>query len=250
MKQAEKLDNLRQLLAPRVGAFASLGVEACDRVLNGGIEAGVLHEIFAAEAGDAAPATSFALGLATRLAPGKPLFWVRQDFSALEQGEVCAAGLSAFGIDPAGLVSVRVHDARMGLRACGEILSCPGIGVVLFELTGQAPRLDLAASRRLLLAAQIHGVSVLLLRMNAAPEPSAATTRWRVRSCTGPSRFDVELIRNRHGGTGRWLMEWDNEQGLFRDTVSGKQRKYATHSSLVAAPSSDRPAQTTRAFVI
>lgn len=245
MKQAENLANLRQLLAPKAGPFVSLGSENCDCRLGGGIESGALHEIFSADAG---AATGFVLGLLSRLATDKPIFWIRQDFSALEQGEICASGLCAFGLDPAKIVIVRVSDVRMGLRACGEILASPGIGAVVFETTGETPRLDLAASRRLMLAAQMQGTNILLLRLHAVPAPSVAATRWRVHPSAGPSRFDAELIRNRHGGTGRWLMEWDNEQRLFCDAVSRSRAKQTAHSGAMAATAADRQIEASRIF--
>ncbi|MEC9372403.1 MAG: hypothetical protein VYC34_01100, partial [Planctomycetota bacterium] len=87
----------------------------------------------------------------------------------------------------------RVWAADMALR-------CRAAGVVVMDAT----RLDMAASRRLLLAAQCGGAIGLLARppdeMNRL---SAARTRWVVRSAPSPSdgvRWTLELIRCRDAG--------------------------------------------------
>jgi protein ImuA len=107
------------------------------------------------------------------------------------------------------------------------------------EIPGAVKTLDLAASRRLVLAAAESGVTAFLIRCSAELEPSATETRWRVRAaCSarddenwGYPLFAAELVRNRHGPAGQWLMEWKSENGIFRTADSG---------AVVSAPS-DRP---------
>ena len=93
----EKIAALRASLAKPGLEEASirvpLGHAAADLCLKGGLERGVLHEVFAA-IGHEAAATGFTAGLAARVAARKRLLWIRQDFSALEFGELSATGLS------------------------------------------------------------------------------------------------------------------------------------------------------------
>ncbi|MDU6746961.1 MAG: DNA repair protein, partial [Bradyrhizobium sp.] len=101
------------------------------------------------------------------------------------------------------------------------------------EVWGETPKLDLVASRKLTLMAQESGVTALLLRIAAAPEPSTAETRWVVRSAPslsaapwmawGAPRLDAELIRNRHGQTGRWIMEWTPDACRFSEPATDPQ---------------------------
>lgn len=245
---AKRLAGARQLLSPlpgRDGARLPLGHDAADAVLRGGLLRGALHEIFAADAS----AFGFAAGLARRAAGSKRLLWIVQDFSALEQGAVAPTGLAEFGIDPASLLLLCAANATDALRAGADALSCAALGAVIVEIPGNPKILDLVASRRLVLGAQSKGVTVFLLRPAAEVEPSAAETRWLIRSSPstdsddwGPSaeadhwgipRFDAELTRNRHGETGRWDMEWCCDDGAFRET---------THSGAVVPAPADRPA--------
>jgi len=237
-----KLEGARQLLDPILGegrklTRCALGHADADSVLRGGLVRGALHEIFA---GDAA-ASGFT-ACAAQLASGdKRMLWIVQDFSALEHGAVSPCGFAELGIDPSKLLLLRAADAADALRAGIDALSCTGLGAVIMEIVGNPKILDLVASRRLTLAAQHRNVTAFLLRQGAAAEPGAAQTRWRIRSCRsaamddwGMPRFDAELVRNRQGQTGHWVMEWSCDDGAFR-------KPEAAHPGAVVRAPADGP---------
>jgi protein ImuA len=241
----EKLAFLKDSLA-RVGlerpenhARTVLGHPAADACLKGGIARAALHEIFPAAAGDEAAATGFATALCARVAAKKRVLWLAHDFAALEHGEISAPGLLELGVDPARFLLLRAPDAVSVLRAAADALTSRALGALIMEIPGTVKALDLAASRRLVLAAAESGVTAFLLRCSAEPEPSAAETRWLVRAARsakanenwGRPLFDVELVRNRHGPTGQWLMEWNGDDGFFR----------AADSGVVVSATSNRP---------
>lgn len=209
-------------------------------LLRGGLRSGAVHEVFSDGAGDEAAATGFALALAIRaMGMGQWLLWVQQDFSALEAGEIHAQGLRELGAGPERVLMLRAPDAKSVLRAANEGLHCKGIGAVLIEPWGEARVFDLLASRRLNLAAQQHGATAIVLRLGARPQPSAAETRWMIKSAESPDEEDwgfphvaATLVRNRHGPCGEWVMEWDCNNGVFREPPA--------HSRAVAAEAFDR----------
>ncbi len=182
-----------------------------------------LHEFYAATEADAAATTGFALAVALAIDRAHPLVWVRRDFQDAEAGLPYPPGLAAFGLDPAAIIRVRARDTRAALQAGLEAARHPSGGVAFIELWGAAPEFDLTASRRLALAAKASGVTVLLARGGASPQPSAAETRWRVRAA--PSRalaantpghpaFVALLLRHRGGLEGReWSLEWNRDAG-------------------------------------
>lgn len=244
---AARLVNLRASLA-RTGlepsekrARVPLGCHSGDIALQGGLQRGALHEIFAAPGHESA-ATGFALALALRMCDRRHMLWIRQDFAALEHGELAATGLIELGADPARIVMLRAADAESALRAAGDALSSAALGAVLIEISGKPKILDLATSRRLTLAAVERGVTVFLLRFGAELEASAAETRWLVRAARSSSNdenwgtpaFETDLVRNRHGGTGHWVLEWSCDDGFFGERA-------ASCGAVVSAPS-DRPA--------
>ncbi|MGE5159089.1 MAG: ImuA family protein [Gemmatimonas sp.] len=225
---------------------AALGHAGADAVLQGGLIKGAVHEVFCEGGRQSAAATGFVAGLAARVAPRRPLVWVRQDFSERETGMLSMSGLAELGLDPRHLVTVRAPDAENALRAAADALACDAVGAVVLEVWGETRQLDLVASRKLTLAAQDADVTGLLLRIAASPMPSTAETRWIVRAAHsspvsswqgwGAPLFDAELVRNRHGPLGRWIMEWKCDECLFSEPK-------AADSQPVAAAPAHRPHQ-------
>jgi len=245
--EAEKLAFLKDSLAraglegPDSHVRVALGHPGADASLKGGIARGTLHEIFPAAAGDEASATGFAAALCARVAARKRVLWLLPDFAALEHGEISALGLLELGLDPARFLLLRAPDAVSVLRAATDALTCRALGALIIEIPGAVKALDLSAGRRLVLAANETGVTAFLLRCSAEPEPSAAETRWLIGAASanrndenwGCPLYDAGLVRNRHGSTGQWLMEWNSDDGLFCAADSG---------AVVSAPC-DRPSQ-------
>lgn len=225
----------------------ALGHAGADATLQGGLVRGALHEVFAEGGRHAAAATGFIAGLAHRLAGRRPLLWVRQDFTEAESGALSMNGLNELGLDPRLLVTVSAPDAETALRAAADALACDALGGVVLDVWGEVRALDLVASRRLTLAARASSVACLVLRTAAMPSASTAETRWVVRAAPssptietwGTPMLDAQLVRNRHGQTGRWIMEWKCDEGLFREP--------AAYPQPVAAAPADRPLETVAA---
>ncbi len=243
--------------APDRAARFALGAPNVDALLGGGLSRACLHEVHAPWVADWSAAAGFGLALALRAAPGRPLFWARQDFLEGEAGRLNGMGLAEFGVDPAALSLVRGRDAEAVLRAGVEAARCKSLGAALIEIFGAPRALDLTATLRLARAAEASGVTVFLLRIRSSeeaktgPPPSAAASRWRARAqnsralfanAPGSSCFAVTLLRHRGGAADlSWRLEWLRDRGLFHevaDTNSG-----ATLSRPVAALPADGPVE-------
>ena len=216
-----------------------------DAALDGGLQAGKLHELFAARSGDVAGAAAIAglLGRNQGGSPDSPLVWLREE-QAARRLRLYAPGLAALGINPGRLLLAVLPDADAVLRAATDVLRCAGVGVAVIELWRNPRNLGLTATRRFQLAAEASGVTALLLRVEAEPSSSAAATRWSVRSiashpleANAPGRpaFELELLRQRGGGHGRWRLEWDRDAGRFHDLAD------APLSGAVVPVPADRP---------
>lgn len=225
-------------------AGASTGHKGIDDALGGALARGQLHEVFAAGADDAVSATAFIAMLGERL--GGAAVWLREE--AIERRtRLHMPGLAAIGLDPASMVFGLLSDGDAVLRAGADVLRCPDVGVAVIELWRNPRNLGLTTTRRFQLAAEASGVTALLLRIDAQPSPSAATTRWVVRSIAsqplsanapGYPAFELELLRHRGGGQGRWRLEWDREHRCFHD-IGG-----TALSGAVVPHAADRPAAT------
>jgi protein ImuA len=227
------------------------GVPEIDNALPWrGLALGALHEI-SGPARDAA-ALGFVSALLARLAARAPgmVLWCRRLGAAYEAGNIYAPGLAAFGLDPSRLILLGARHGRDVLWALREGLSCPRLLAVVGEVEKTA--IGLTASRRLQLAAEKSGVSCFLLRTtppeggqvnnlppeggqaDITPEPSAALSRWHLRSAPsgpvpgveaaraaqrwlGPGRlrWRAELRRCRGAGPAEWRVEWHHETGNF-----------------------------------
>jgi protein ImuA len=225
----------------------ALGHADADAALQGGLARAAIHEVFTDAGRHSASATGFVAGLAGRLTARRPLLWVRQDFTEIETGALSMSGWAELGLDPRRLVTVRAAEVDTALRTTADALACDALGAVVLEVWGQARQLDLVASRKLTLAAQASGVTGLLLRVAAEPLASTAETRWIVRAAPSPPPplwsawgapvFDAQLVRNRHGPVGRWIMEWKCDECLFAKPVS----QPAADPQPVAAAPAHRP---------
>lgn len=192
--------------------------------LGQGLGRAQLHEVYATDMADGPAALGFAVTLALA-AKSLPLIWVRTEEDERRTGRLHAGGLVELGLSPDALVLVLATDAAAALRAAADVARCPGVGTLLLESCGTAPGLDLTATRRLQLAAEHSGVTILSVRLGAEPVPSAAATRWGVAAvpsvpleadAPGGPAFVVELLRRKGGPAGtRWRVEWNRDARCF-----------------------------------
>ena len=226
-------------MAGRDTPALALGVAAIDaRLPWGGLAAGGLHDVVAADAG---MASAFCALLCARLADAgsAAVLWCEAP-RVLDAGMLYAPGLRRFGLDPARLIVASTGRDAETLWAMEEGLRCPALAAVV----GAVCKASLSQTRRLQLAAESRGVAALMLRPSAVGDaPSAALTRWRIGPVPGkavpgegfttglaPLRWRLELFRCRGGMPGTWDVEWRDE----------------TRDLALAAPLRDRPAAPAR----
>lgn len=242
---AQIIISLRHRIAAveRVCAAAPLcrvptGHRAIDATLGGGLAQGALHELFAAEQDDSGSAGGFAAMLASRMIGEGTAIWLCEASAARRGGWLHAPGLAELGLDPGRVVLGVLDDAASLLKVANDVVRCPDIAVAVIELWRDPRLLDLTASRRLAVAAERSGVTVLMLRADASPAPSAAQTRWSVAAAAaapldakapGHPTLDLTLLRQRGGRAElNWRVEWDRDAKLFREA--------ALSGALLAAP--------------
>ncbi len=216
------------------------GIAEIDDVLGGGLAPAALHEITATGEAEIAAATGFTLALACR-APANAVLWIAEEMTARESGTPYGPGLDEIGLPPERLVTVTATHARDVLWAMEEALHCRAVGAVIGELRSARGVGDIAV-RRLSLAATERGGLALLLRTTPSAEATPADTRWIVgpaastptRHGIGPPTFAVQLVRNRRGVLGSWMLEWNCVEQRFQLA--------STHPQPLAAPALDRSA--------
>lgn len=225
------------------GAVLPFGVEAIDEHLpQGGLQRGHLHE--AIEGGAASQyaglATLFVAGILARMKG--PVLW------CLRGRDLFAPALARVGLHPDRVIFCETWKDRDVLPAMEEGLKCEGLAGVV----GEVSRLSLNASRRLQLCAGESGVTALIIRRwhsatekEAAAEPNAAATRWRIAPSPSPaSAFDqlprqqwqLDLLRVRGGEPHSWVLEACDATGHLalpaalaeRSVAAGEERRAAT----------------------
>jgi protein ImuA len=193
------------------------GIEEVDARLAGGGLMRALHEAAAASPapGDEAAAILFLAAAAARFAIVRgqgQVLW------ALARRDLFAPGLAQAGLTPDRLIYAECRDDAEVLAVMEEGVRHGALAAVI----GEIGRADMAATRRLQLAAEESGTPALLLRrwrksdMDPLAVPSAAFTRWRI-GCApsaalpypglGRARWRVELARQRGGPPHSWLLE-------------------------------------------
>jgi len=214
--------------APLEGAVGMLafGIREIDTTLGGGLAAGALHEIAAASESHIAAVSGFALALtASRTEKRRRLaLWIAQNLALLESGAPCGLGLDDFALAPERLITVTTSRPRDLLWSMEEALRSPAVDTVIGELRGE--NIDPVALRRLSLAAAANGAFALLLRTAPSEAVSPAATRWIVGAAPSLSRygqiyrtcavrFNAQLVRNRRGPLGNWILEWSAPDERF-----------------------------------
>jgi protein ImuA len=209
-----------------------LDVPEIDAVLpDGGLACGALHEIVPGDVAHDGAALGFTASILGRFATARrgQILWIHRNAGGLTAPPYAPA-LAAF-VDPARVVLVSSRRIEDALWTMEEGLRCGALAAVV----GEIDKVELAATRRLQLAAEKSGVPALLLRVadKKSTAISAAVTRWRVTSAPSRSRLDadgqslddigglrwrLDLLRNRLGDPTRtetpsWLVEWTNEKG-------------------------------------
>ncbi len=206
--------------APEAAAVLPFGIPEIDAALpGGGLVRGALHEVVGpgGAGGDGAAVGFCAMLLGRLTAGGGTALWCSNDAARACRGDspgiLYGPGLLAFGLDPARLILARARCDTEALWAMEEGLRAP----VLAAVVGEVEKIDLAAARRLQLAAAASGTPALLLRPHAdAAGPTAARTRWRLSPLPGPaegavsdrSHWQAELLRCRGGRPGMWRLAW------------------------------------------
>jgi protein ImuA len=221
------------LSAPRLeGPQLAFGHPSIDAHFSAGGLAWGVHQ-FASPAGDPAASRAFSLMLlARRLASGAARCLILQEASAhREAGAFYGPGLKALGVDPDRVVFVAAPDGREGLRAIYDALAVRAFDILIADLCDDAGLADLSVTRRFNLSA-LRGRALVFLTTPDLSATSAALTRWRVASAPsstskrhlGGPVLELDLVRNRHGRPGRWVLEWNSHDLRFQSPASGQGR--------------------------
>jgi protein ImuA len=216
------------------------GVGSLDAMLSGGFAYGHLHEFYAAEAEDISATAGFAVALGIGMAKeSKSILWLRSHREVQRHGVLQGNGWAELGAEPERYMIGIIPDANGLLKAAVDALRSNALSAVIVEADGRFSALDMIASRRLALAAGKSGTPLFLIRADAEPGASAAETRWHISSASsralpanapGAPVFNVELLRQRSGPSGKsWQLEWDRDRRVFIETT-------AASGALVSAP--------------
>lgn len=187
-------------------------------------------EVFASgrEAGGAAAALALAMDGMRAEMDERSVLWV-QDGAALRLGgRPYRPGLP----EPLRhrLIHVAARTPEDLLFALEEGMRCRDLAFVIGELAGNPRALDFTASRRLSLAAEKHGMPLVLVRLDAARDLSSARMRWQVRSTPSPApqwnafapgrpAWHAELFRARAHAPGEWILR-DDGHVLAADRIA------------------------------
>lgn len=172
---------------------------------------------------------SQAVGEGAELEDRRAILWVQDRAAARLTGRPYRAGLPQAVRHR--LIHVLAEKPQDLLFALEEGLRCREIACVIGELAGNPKALDFTTSRRLSLAAEKHGSSLWLIRLDAARELSSARMRWEVRSAASPApewnpqapgtpSWRAELFRARSHAPGEWILH-DDDTGLVAPRAHG-----------------------------
>lgn len=127
--------------------------------------------------------------------------------------------LSLFNVNPERIIFMDVAREKDVLWIMEEALKCDGLAAVVAEVNN----LSLIESRRMQLAVEQSGVTGFILRKDSRKAPThIATARWKITPVpseteeglpgVGFPRWNIELMKVRHGNPGSWILEWGGDR--------------------------------------
>ena len=172
----------------------ALGHAGADATLQGGLARAAVHEVFA-EGRHAGAATGFIAGLTARVAPRRPLVWVRQDFTEIEIGSAVdqRAGRTRARSAPAGerargRCRRRVADGgRCARLRCGGRRGAGSVGRGAATRSRRQPQADAGRPglRRHLSGAAGGGSTAAFDRGDPMDRARGAFAACRILGCVG-----------------------------------------------------------------
>jgi len=215
---------------------------ACVPRWRPGVACALHSEVFAcgSDTSGAALALALALDGLDQDRSERGVLWVQDAASLRLTGRPYRHGL------PAALRNRLIHAVAArpeeALFALEEGVRCRELACVIGEIAGNPKALDFTASRRLTLAAERHGVALILVRLDAARDLSSARMRWQVAAAPSlPPRWNAaapgapawraELFRSRAHPLGEWILRDDGQalaaepppdHGGLADAASGR----------------------------
>ncbi len=223
-----------------VPIVARTGSVRLDAALCGGLPLCGLSEVHAPHMRDGGALAGFALAwiaLADKARgdgkPSGPVLWISSREIAREAGRPYPPALSGHaGLAPRDFLFAFLEAPLDALAVAEEAVRIGSVRAVVLELGGMPKALDLTATRRLNLRAQEAGRPLLLLRLSAVPQPTAAPLRLIARPAPaglrhtiaaplpgsiGPPRFRLVLDKSPDGRNGEFLLEWKAHEHSFCD---------------------------------
>jgi protein ImuA len=249
----------------------SLGIDAFDEALGGGVPLQGLSEIRCRLLADAGAASGFATALATRIQaeekersdqPYQPVLWIGDTVGTMEAGLPHAIGLVHFGLARRGFFHAAPRKLDDALWLAESAMQSGAFCAVIFEVRGNPTHFGLTESRRLNLRAKMAGKPLLVLREGGEEEASSAACRFLAEPAPARPRalpdgsplegsignpvFRLTLEKSRSPAPFSLLLEWNSHDRRF---VSLKQPQRLpdetfAHSGARLSASADRPDRT------
>jgi len=194
---------------------------------------GALHEITGSDWRDGAAASFYALAMASRLARARrgDLVVLALKSDARDAGLLYAPKGAVCGVDAMRITLCFAGDVETLLWAAEDAARSPCVAALIIETRKPHRLLNLTATRRLQLAAEVSGATPILLRSVNDNAASSAFRRLRVTpapsgeaaydaAAPGHMRWRVEIERCRLGKRGEWVVEWDDETGELKEALA------------------------------
>lgn len=215
--KADIIAQLQKDILPLQGFKSILKNSALDTLLgplanafpNKSFPLGGMHEFIADGAEGTAVTTAFISVLLQSLINKKGVcIWIGS------AGSIFPPAFKSFGVAAGQIIFIDLYKEKEILWAMEEALKCKGLSAVIAQL----PELGFTASRRLQLAVEESRVTGFIIRQHPKNiQTTACLTRWKIKSLAsvpdngmpgvGFPRWQVELLKVRHGQPGKWQIE-------------------------------------------
>ncbi len=229
-RQINAIEKIKPSMGEDVKMLLKSGAKSFDEALFGGFALGQINELKPNSYLSEPSTLSFACALSGIALSDRmgDLAIICDNYFIREWGDIYSIGLAAFKIEPKRILLIK-PQTQSDLHTCLiEVAKTQGLGACIGMISNKTG-LDLAAARKLQLAAAKGGAPCFLVSSYNAPIFAPAQLRLIIGSQEmGQISWDIEIEKSRIGARGKFILEYNYARNIMCEPTILANQSFAS----------------------